>query len=150
MACRFFPRHFIFYLCYSLLCQHNKGRIHMKKTAIFAVCAAAFATAANAGFQPAQPTTSAGGFIGNETIVTVKQAKEMRDDTNDIMQGKIVAQVKGDKYTFEDNTGSITVEIDDEDWRGQMVTPSDTVKIYGEVDRGLTKTEIDVDTIQKM
>lgn len=114
------------------------------------MCAAAFVTTANAGFQPDKPVTSAGGFIGNETIVTVKQAKEMRDDTNVIMQGKIVAQVKGDKYTFEDNTGSITVEIDDEDWRGQTVTPSDTVKIYGEVDRGLTKTEIDVDTIQKM
>lgn len=122
----------------------------MNKIAIFAISAVVFGTAANAGFQPAQPTASAGGFIGNETIVTVKQAKEMRDDTNVIMQGKIVAQVKGDKYTFEDSTGSITVEIDDDEWQGQTVTPADTVKIYGEVDRGLTKTEIDVDTVKKL
>ncbi|MDE5615594.1 MAG: NirD/YgiW/YdeI family stress tolerance protein [Alphaproteobacteria bacterium] len=122
----------------------------MKKMSIVAICAAVFATAANAGFVSAQPVSSAGGFIGNETIVTVKQAKDMRDDTYVVMQGKIVSQVKGDKYTFEDGTGSITVEIDDDDWRGQTVSPSDTVKIYGEVDRGFMNVEIDVDTIQKM
>jgi len=115
---------------------------------MFATCASVLVTAANAGFQPT--AAAKGGFVGNETIVTVSQAKEMRDDTNVIMKGKIVAQVKGDKYTFEDSTGSITVEIDDEDWQGQTVTPADSVKIYGEVDRGLTKTEIDVDTIQKL
>lgn len=123
----------------------------MKKTAIFALGATVFiAAAANAGFQPAQPVTSQGGFVGNENIVTVMQVKEMRDDTDVILKGKIVGQLKGDKYTFEDSTGSITVEIDEDDWRGQTVTPADTVKIYGEVDRGLTKTEIDVDTIQKL
>ena len=122
----------------------------MKKTAIFALGATVFtAAAANAGFQPAQPVTSKGGFVGNENIVTVMQVKEMRDDTDVILKGRIVGQLKGDKYTFEDSTGSITVEIDDDDWRGQTVTPADTVKIYGEVDRGLTKTEIDVETIQK-
>jgi len=122
----------------------------MKKIAMFATCSSVLVTAANAGFQPTAAAPAKGGFVGNETIVTVSQAKEMRDDTNVIMKGKIVAQVKGDKYTFEDSTGSITVEIDDEDWQGQTVTPADSVKIYGEVDRGLTKTEIDVDTIQKL
>lgn len=123
----------------------------MKKAAMFSVFGMILATAANAGFQPAAETVAVkGGFVGNENIVTVMQVKEMRDDTDVILKGKIVGQLKGDKYTFEDSTGSITVEIDDDDWRGQTVTPADTVKIYGEVDRGLTKTEIDVDTIQKL
>ncbi len=123
----------------------------MKKVATFVIGAVAFAGAANAGFQPvAEVVAVKGGFVGNENIVTVMQVKEMRDDTDVILKGKIVGQLKGDKYTFEDSTGSITVEIDDDDWRGQTVTPADTVKIYGEVDRGMTKTEIDVDTIQKL
>lgn len=92
-----------------------------------------------------------GGFIaGRETIVTVSQVKEMRDDVNVIVQGNIVQRVGDDKYLFEDNTGSITVEIDDKDWRGQTVSPSDTVKLHGDVDRGFLNTEIDVDYVEKL
>ena len=41
----------------------------MKKTAIFALGATVFtAAAANAGFQPAQPVTSKGGFVGLHTF----------------------------------------------------------------------------------
>jgi len=123
----------------------------MKKVAVFSVMGIILTGVANAGFQPAATEAAVkGGFVGNENIVTVSQVKEMRDDTEVILKGKIVGQIKGDKYTFEDSTGSITVEIDDDDWRGQTVTPADNIKIYGEVDRGLTKTEIDVDTIQKL
>ncbi|MBQ2016909.1 MAG: NirD/YgiW/YdeI family stress tolerance protein, partial [Alphaproteobacteria bacterium] len=55
-----------------------------------------------------------------------------------------------EKYLFEDATGSITVEIDDDEWRGQTVTPADTVKLYGEVDRGIFKTEIEIDRVEKI
>lgn len=107
--------------------------------------------AAHADFQPAAQTSATGGFVGGkETIVSVKQAKEMRDDVNVILKGKIVQRMGDEKYLFEDNTGSITVEIDKKDWRGQTVTPEDTVKLYGEVDRGMFKTEIDVDYVEKM
>jgi uncharacterized protein (TIGR00156 family) len=92
-----------------------------------------------------------GGFVGGkETIVTVKQVNEMRDDVPVIIQGVILQRTGDEKYLFEDNSGSIIVEIDDEDWRGQTVTPTDTVKLYGEVDRGIFKTEIDVDYVEKL
>lgn len=108
-------------------------------------------SAAHADFVPAAATSEKGGFVGGkETIVSVSQVKEMRDDVNVVVQGNIVQRMGDDKYLFEDKTGSITVEIDKEDWRGQTVSPADTVKLYGEVDRGLMKTEIDVDYIEKL
>ena len=110
--------------------------------------------AAFAGFQPDTPvqkSSSMGGFVGgSENIVTVKQVKEMRDDVPVVVQGNIVQRMGDEKYLFEDSTGSITVEIDNKDWRGQTVSPSDTVKLYGEVDAGLIKTEIDIDYVEKM
>ena len=92
-----------------------------------------------------------GGFVGGEeVVVTVRQVNEMRDDVPVVVKGKIVKRVGDEKYLFEDETDSITVEIDDEDWRGQTISPSDTVKLYGDVDRGIFSTEIDVDYVQKM
>lgn len=92
-----------------------------------------------------------GGFVGGlETIVTVKQVNEMRDDVPVVVQGHIVQRVGHEKYLFEDNTGSITVEIDDDEWRGQTITPTDIVKLYGDVDRGIFKTEIEIDRVEKL
>lgn len=125
----------------------------MKKVSIMAAVCALVAGAAHADFQPNTPqaTSPMGGFVGGtENIVTVSQVKEMRDDTPVIIQGNIVQRMGDEKYLFQDSTGSITVEIDRKDWRGQTVTPSDTVKLYGEVDSGLFKTEIDIDYVEKM
>lgn len=123
----------------------------MKKISMFAVVGALASSAALAGFQSDQPAKVGGGFVGGtETIVTVNQVKEMRDDVPVIMQGNIVQRMGGDKYLFQDSTGSITVEIDNEDWRGQTVSPSDNVKLYGEVDAGLFKTEVDIDYVEKI
>lgn len=92
-----------------------------------------------------------GGFVSDkETVVTVKQVNEMRDDVPVIVQGHIVQRLGDEKYLFEDATGSITVEIDDDEWRGQTITPSDTVRMSGEVDRGIFKTEIDIDSVKKI
>lgn len=122
----------------------------MKKTAIFAACAAAFAGAANAGFQTSKLALPLDGIVNEETIITVKQAGEMRDDTDVVLQGKIVSQFGGKRYTFVDDTGSIMVEIDEDAWNGQTITPDDTVRIYGDVDRGIFSTEVEVDRVEKM
>ena len=97
------------------------------------------------------PKLKGGGFVSNqETVVTVRQVNEMRDDVPVVVQGKIVQRMGNEKYLFEDSTGTITVEIDDDDWRGQTVMPADTVRLYGEVDRGIFKTEIDVERVEKI
>ncbi len=91
-----------------------------------------------------------GGFTGPSAVAatTVKQALELKDDTYVTLRGNITEHLGGDKYMFSDGTGSIKVEIDDKDWHGLTVGPKDTVEIYGEVDKGWTKTEIDVDAIK--
>ncbi len=91
------------------------------------------------------------GFVGPsaEPVVSVEEAKKMPDDTHIILKGYIENSLGGEKYVFKDNTGSIEIEIDDEDWRGLNVSPKDKVEIHGEVDTHLMKpTDIDVDSIQ--
>lgn len=104
------------------------------------------------GFQAGgQPVNKAGGGFtgGGAPSVTVAEALKMSDDAWVSLTGKIDRQIGGDKYQFSDGTGTITVEIDDEDWRGLSVGPDDTVIIQGEVDRDLTRREIDVKHISK-
>ena len=127
----------------------------MKKIFVstFAILAATVAAMAEFDAQPVKTNnaTSKGGFVaGPEVIVTIKQVNEMRDDVPVIVMGKIIQRTGDEKYLFEDSTGSIIVEIDDDNWRGQTVNPQDTVKLYGDVDRGIFKTEIEVDYIEKM
>ncbi len=128
----------------------------MKKISVAVLMSVLAIAGANADFDgpaaaPANKANPKGGFVGGaETVVTVKQVNEMRDDVPVIVQGHIVQRMGDENYLFEDATGSITVEIDDDDWRGQTITPSDTVKLYGEVDRGIFKTELDINYVEKL
>ncbi len=122
----------------------------MKKISVLSVLGALIAFGAHAEFVDASAAPARVGFVGDDVIVTVRQLREMRDDVPVTVQGKIVQRMGDEKYLFEDSTGSITVEIDDDDWRGQAVAPTDTVILRGEVDAGIFKTEIDVDSVQKM
>ena len=80
--------------------------------------------------------------------VTVAEALQMKDDTAVVLNGQIEKSLGNEKYLFKDATGSVTVEIEDEDWRGLDVTPENVVTIKGEVDKEMFSTEIDVDTIE--
>jgi len=93
-----------------------------------------------------------GGFSGPDGTpkVTVAEALKMRDDSKVTLTGKIVKKLGPEKYEFSDGSGSITIEIDDDDWRGLTVGPEDTVVIHGEVDRDFQGREIDVDSIKKL
>lgn len=110
------------------------------------------AVAAVLGFS-AQAQFQKGGFTGpvagGDTLISVEQAKALKDDSLVKLQGNIVQKVGSEKYLFKDKSGSIEIEIDDEDWQGQEVGPEDTVLIEGEVDKGWTTVEIDVERISK-
>ena len=106
-----------------------------------------FASASMAqGFNgPAQT----GGFQGpGLSSTTVAEALKMGDDTAVVLEGKIEKSLGKEQYMFSDATGSVTIEIDNDDWRGVTVTPNDTVIIRGEVEKDFFKTEIDVDAIE--
>ncbi|MDR1935344.1 MAG: NirD/YgiW/YdeI family stress tolerance protein, partial [Candidatus Accumulibacter sp.] len=59
----------------------------------------------------------------------------------------IIRHLGKDKYLFKDATGEITVEIDDDEWGGQTITPDDLVELQGEIDKEWRRVEIDVDRV---
>lgn len=112
----------------------------------------ALGRAQGGGFQTGDPLVNkpGGGYTGGgAAAVTVAEALKMSDDAWVTLTGKIDRQIGEEKYQFSDGTGVITVEIDDEDWRGLSVGSNDTVVIQGEVDRELTRRGIDVKYIVK-
>ncbi len=95
-------------------------------------------------------TRQGGGFTGGQeaTTTTVSNAKKLKDDSYVVLQGNIVSKSGNEKYIFKDKTGTIEIEIDDEDWGGIQAGPKDTVIIEGEIDRDFNSISIDVDTIR--
>jgi uncharacterized protein (TIGR00156 family) len=91
------------------------------------------------------------GYRGpSANAVTVEVARGMMDDYPVTLQGKIERFLGDEKYLFADDTGSIIVEIDRRLWRGLSVDQNDIVEITGEVDKGFTRTEIEVSSIKKL
>lgn len=88
--------------------------------------------------------------------VTVSQVGNQRGDV--ILTGRITAWVSPTRYTFQDDTGSITVHIENEYFFYAGITPppsiNDTrfpinVEIVGDVERsGNSVIEIDVDSVR--
>lgn len=108
-----------------------------------------FSTLANAQGFVAQNNNAAGGFKGpGLSVITVEQALKLGDDTAVVLEGQIEKSLGKENYVFKDATGSVTIEIDDDDWKGQTVTPQDTIIIKGEVEKDMFKTEIDVDVVE--
>ncbi|CAH0991596.1 Protein YgiW [Sinobacterium norvegicum] len=84
----------------------------------------------------------------DQVLISVKQIEQLSDDTDVVLEGRLVKKLKNENYLFEDQSGSITVEIDDEDFKGMKVTPDNVVRIEGEVETSLTKpTTVEVDRI---
>ena len=114
----------------------------MKKELLtLALCAAAINV---------QAENMAGGFSGpdDRKLVTVAEALSMPDDTHVKLSGHIVKALGDEKYEFKDGTGTLVVEIDDEDWRGLNVSPDKKVEVAGEIDKEWKLVELEVDTIR--
>ena len=93
----------------------------------------------------------AGGFASKHSseTISVKEALKLNDDAKVVLEGKIKSHIKSDKYEFADKNGDIiVVEIDNKKW-GNVTANEDTLlRIRGEVDKELTKTKIDVDSVE--
>ena len=94
----------------------------------------------------------AGGFVSkhkSENVISVKEALKLNDDVKVEFEGKIKSHIKSDKYEFTDKNGdTIIIEIGDKKW-GNVTANEDTLlRIRGEVDKDLTKTKIDVDSVE--
>lgn len=113
----------------------------MKKTLLLLVIAVA-------------PISAKANFIGpsdtqTPAIMSVAEVKKLGDDKQVVMKGSIEKHLTKDKYQFVDATGKVIVEIDGDEWRGQNVTPSDTVIIVGETDKDWFRDPVvDVSSIE--
>lgn len=108
--------------------------------------------AQTSGFVPADNGGQAGGGFTGQTpgVVSALQARNLPDDTWVVLEGNIVRQTGYERYEFRDGSGTITVDIDDEDWLGQRVSSNDRVRLGGEVDRTFTPAEIDVKSVRRL
>ena len=72
-------------------------------------------------------------FVGqSQPVTTVKQVLDNgRDDQMVVLEGNLINQVRNDKYTLRDATGTIVVEIDDRIFAGQ--------RVEGEIDAEIMK-----------
>ena len=86
---------------------------------------------------------------GAHAVTTVAAANDAADDTPVVLQGHVTKKLNNDdKYEFKDASGTITVEIDDEDLPPVAFNEKTQVKLTGEVEKGLMKREIDVDLVE--
>lgn len=116
----------------------------MKKLLAVLALTLTFAAAGNAVAKKVN-----GGFQGpSKDNASVADALKMNDDTPVVLRGKIEKSLGGEKYQFNDGTGVIVVEIDDDEWNGVVVKPENTVELRGEIDKEMMQTpEVDVEAV---
>ncbi|MBO7508788.1 MAG: NirD/YgiW/YdeI family stress tolerance protein [Alphaproteobacteria bacterium] len=116
----------------------------MKKISVFAVVGVITSGAAMAG---------SNNMANNNVteVMTVEQVRGLADNSPVIIRGYLLRQNGENSYVFQDTTGTINLEIDDEDWGGMTVSPNDFIEVWGEVDRnGMTMVEVDVSAMKKL
>jgi Uncharacterized conserved protein len=93
-----------------------------------------------------------GGFTGPSREfmqVKVAELEDLRDDTRVSLTGNITERVGDDDFIFTDGTGTVVLDVDDEAWYGLSIGPENTVTVYGKLDKGFTKMEVEVKRIEK-
>ena len=97
-----------------------------------------------------QTQTQQGGFVDNDAnLTTAQKVKDMKDDNWVKLRGTITERLSDDRYTFRDESGTVTVEIDNKHWNGQTITPQDKVELQGKVDKEWNDLDIAVKQVIK-
>jgi uncharacterized protein (TIGR00156 family) len=103
---------------------------------------------------PLASDAQSGGFVGADSspVVPAVAAAERPNDSIVRLVGYLIEKLGSEKYLFRDDSGTIVVEIDNDDWNGIEARPETLVEISGEVDREWRllrrEIEIDVDSIR--
>lgn len=95
------------------------------------------------------------GFVFQPTniaVETIEDVKDKKDDEIIVLEGVIEKALGDEKYLFNDGTGTIIIEIDDDDFRGMTVSSGEKIQITGEVDKGnwFKKDKVEVKNIKKL
>ena len=124
----------------------TKGDKHMKKISMLAILALMPMCAAVAGTKNIHTSKM---NSQNPTYWSVTEIMNLPDNSPVVLHGKITKNMGDEVYLFEDSTGTIMLEIDEEDWNGNTVTVDDVVTVYGNLDKNDGYIEVDVNSIQK-
>lgn len=118
------------------------------KSGILAICFLAMPLLAEAQFTGPGAGTSSDNR--QAVVTTVAAANKAPLDTPVRLEGQIQRQVARERYLFGDATGTIAVEIDDDDLPRESFNETTTLRIEGEVDRSRSRRQryIDVDSVQ--
>jgi uncharacterized protein (TIGR00156 family) len=115
----------------------------MKKISILAVVGVVASVSAFAG-----PNMNNRGVT---EVMTVEQVRGLEDNSPVVIRGYLLRQNGENSYVFQDSTGTINLEIEDNDWGGLSVSPEEYIEIWGEVDRnGMSMVEVDVTAMKKL
>jgi uncharacterized protein (TIGR00156 family) len=97
-------------------------------------------------------TTSVAQFVGpgaSNAPTTVQSILDNpQDDQTVTLRGILLEKVGHEKYAFSDDTGQIRIEIDDDVFPPQRITPDMTIEIYGEIEKDFLRSpEVDVERV---
>lgn len=119
----------------------------MKKISVLALVAVMPIYSALAG--PGKTMNMNNNMNTQPAVWTVTEVVSLPDETPVVMRGRITKNMGNNIFVFEDASGTIMLEIDEESWNGNTVRVDDIVTVYGNVDKGTNYTEVDVNSIVK-
>ncbi len=91
------------------------------------------------------------GFTGpgSTGVSTAAAALKAADNAVCTLEGTLTRQIRADHYLFKDASGEMEVEIDENVFAGQEVTPATRVRLHGKVDVSTTKgVKVDVKRLE--
>jgi len=119
----------------------------MKKISVLTLAAVLPVCSAMAG--PGKMMNNGNMNNTQPAVWTVTEVVSLPDNTPVVMRGRITKNMGNNIFVFEDGSGTIMLEIDEESWNGNTVRVDDIVTVYGNVDKGTNYTEVDVNSIVK-
>lgn len=84
----------------------------------------------------------------SKPVTHVADASNMAEDTIIYIQGNLTQSLGDEMYIFSDDSGNITVEIDDDLMKGQTFTPNMAVIITASIDKEGNVTSLDAEEIE--
>ena len=84
----------------------------------------------------------------DKPISHVSDVKNITDDTMVYIQGYLIQNLGNENYTFQDDSGTLTVEIDDDLMGSNMYSPTTLVWIAAEVDKQGDIVSLEAEEIQ--
>ena len=89
--------------------------------------------------------------VGNSYhLATVQMLEQLHDDDKVILEGHLSKNLGGNVYLFSDATGKVKVEIETEQFNGEIFLPENRIRVIGEVDKNKSALTIDIDVIERV